>query len=109
MQFISSEDSTEIKTPKELDAVARLLRVTESDLSAALTARVIAARGEVMQKTHTTNQAETGRDALAKVCYNFLHMHSIYCTIFLNLMKKQSFSKINKEIILLLFFISGCI
>lgn len=44
-----------------------MLRVTASDLSATLTARVIAAGNEVMQKSHTTNQAETGRDALAKV------------------------------------------
>lgn len=67
VKFVASEDSTEVTTTKELDTTAKLLRVTASDLSATLTARVIAARGEVMQKTHTTKQAETGRDALAKV------------------------------------------
>lgn len=47
--------------------VAKLLQVSEEDLKTALTERVIAARGEVMQKTHTLSEAEYGRDALAKV------------------------------------------
>lgn len=72
VKFASSEDSTDITTKKELDTVARLLRVTASDLSAALTARVIAAGNEVMQKSHTTTQAETGRDAFAKAVYERL-------------------------------------
>lgn len=72
LKFVSSEDSTDITTKKELDTVAKLLRVTANDLNATLTARVIAARGEVMQKSHTTNQAETGRDALAKAVYERL-------------------------------------
>lgn len=72
LKFASSDDSTDIATKKELDIVAKLLCLRASDLKAALTERVIAARGEVMQKTHTTNQAETGRDALAKAVYERL-------------------------------------
>jgi len=67
VKFVTSEDVTETTTPKEVELVAKLLKVTPEDLREALTARVIAARGEVMQKTHTSQQAETGRDALAKV------------------------------------------
>jgi myosin-1 len=44
-----------------------MLTVTSAELSKALSERVIAARGEVMQKTHTLSEAEYGRDALAKV------------------------------------------
>lgn len=47
--------------------VAKLLDVSEGELSTALTERVIAAKGEIMQKSHTAEQAEYGRDALAKV------------------------------------------
>jgi myosin-1 len=44
-----------------------MLSVTSGELNKALSGRVIAARGEVMQKTHTLPEAEYGRDALAKV------------------------------------------
>lgn len=38
----------------------------------ALTQRVIAARGDVMMKSHNVTQAEFGRDALAKAIYDRL-------------------------------------
>lgn len=44
-----------------------MLNVTSGELHKALSGRVIAARGEVMQKTHTLPEAEYARDALAKV------------------------------------------
>jgi myosin-1 len=44
-----------------------MLSVASGELGKALSERVIAARGEVMQKTHTLPEAEYGRDALAKV------------------------------------------
>lgn len=50
--------------------VAKLLNVSETELSTALTERVIAARGEIMQKIHTLQQAEYARDALAKAIYD---------------------------------------
>uniref|UniRef100_A0A1A9WM81 Myosin motor domain-containing protein n=1 Tax=Glossina brevipalpis TaxID=37001 RepID=A0A1A9WM81_9MUSC len=47
-------------------------KVTETDLSTALTKRVIAAGGNVMQKYHDATQAEYGKDALAKAIYDRL-------------------------------------
>lgn len=49
--------------------MSRLLSVTHEELVAALTERVIAARGEVMQKVLTLEEAEFVRDALAKVYF----------------------------------------
>ena len=50
-----------------LNSVAQLLSINSNDLNTALSQRVIAAGGEVMQKMHTLVEAEYGRDALAKV------------------------------------------
>lgn len=64
-----------IKNKEALRHVASLLKVTEDELMKSLTQRVIAAgtaRGEVMLKTHNTQQAEFGRDALAKAIYDRL-------------------------------------
>lgn len=66
------EDTVHITTAPSLQQAARLLDVTDADLREALTQRVIAARGDVMHKTHTVIQAEFGRDALAKAIYDRL-------------------------------------
>ena len=50
-----------------LQTIAELLDVDAEDAQKALCARVVAARGEVMQKNHTTQEAVHGRDAFAKV------------------------------------------
>lgn len=55
-----------------MNHVAKLLKVTDDELSKSLTQRVIAARGDVMMKSHNTQQAEFGRDALAKAIYDRL-------------------------------------
>lgn len=55
-----------------LEQVSRLLDVDTKDLLAALSKRIIAANGEVLQKAHTLSQAEVGRDALAKVQSQFI-------------------------------------
>lgn len=68
--FATSEDEISIKTKDSLKRVSKLLGVEEKELHKALTERVIAARGEVMQKAHTLSEAEYGRDALAKVCWH---------------------------------------
>ncbi|XP_050524575.1 unconventional myosin ID [Daktulosphaira vitifoliae] len=52
--------------------VSRLLEVDVNDLIKALSTRIIAANGEVLQKDHTLSQAEVGRDALAKAIYDRL-------------------------------------
>lgn len=51
---------------------AKLLKVTEEEMCKSLTTRVIAARGDVMMKSHDIQQAEFGRDALAKAIYDRL-------------------------------------
>lgn len=51
----------------DLKLVASNLHITAKALEEALVERVIAAKGEVMQKTHSLAEAEYGRDALAKV------------------------------------------
>lgn len=51
---------------------SNLLKVTPEDMTKALTHRVIAAHGDVMMKSHNTQQAEYGRDALAKAIYDRL-------------------------------------
>lgn len=50
-----------------IEQVSKLLEVDSKDLLTALSKRIIAANGEVLQKAHTLSQAEVGRDALAKV------------------------------------------
>lgn len=50
-----------------LEQASRLLEVESKDLLTALSTRIIAANGEVLQKDHTLSQAEVGRDAFAKV------------------------------------------
>ncbi|XP_063236285.1 unconventional myosin ID [Bacillus rossius redtenbacheri] len=72
LEFKSQEEETHPANPEVVGTVATLLEVTPGELSRALSERVIAARGEVMQKTHTVSEAEYGRDALAKAVYDRL-------------------------------------
>lgn len=76
IKFNLNDDVVVIVNKNELNSVAQLLSINSSELNTALSHRVIAAGGEVMQKTHTLNEAEYGRDALAKVC--------LFLFIFLN-------------------------
>lgn len=68
----AEEDNIIIANKDALRQVANLLRVTEDELLKSLTQRVIAARGDVMMKSHSIQQAEFGRDALAKAIYDRL-------------------------------------
>nr|XP_018899154.1 PREDICTED: myosin-IA [Bemisia tabaci] len=72
INFIMNEDMINIKDNSSLRHTAKLLKVEEGALKTALTERVIAARGEVMQKMHNVSEAEYGRDALAKAIYDRL-------------------------------------
>jgi myosin I len=49
-----------------------MLEVTNDELTKSLTQRAIAARGDVMMKSHDISQAEFGKDALAKAIYDRL-------------------------------------
>ena len=50
-----------------LRSVASLLEVDERETEKALCSRVVAARGEVMQKGHNLQQAQYGKDSFSKV------------------------------------------
>ncbi|XP_069680956.1 unconventional myosin ID isoform X2 [Periplaneta americana] len=72
---ITFKSQEEVTLPEDLGVVnkaAAMLNVTAAELSKALSERVIAARGEIMQKTHTLPEAEYGRDAFAKAVYDRL-------------------------------------
>jgi len=66
------DDKLIIGNNSALNDAANLFSIDSKDLSTALSQRVIAAGGEVVQKTHTLIEAEYGRDALAKVRSSYL-------------------------------------
>lgn len=66
------DDQIKITNKSALTNAAKLLSVTEKEMTDSLTQRVIAARGDVMMKSHNVSQAEFGRDALAKAIYDRL-------------------------------------
>ncbi|XP_074106186.1 unconventional myosin ID [Cotesia typhae] len=70
--FTLEEDKLVIGNKGALNESAKRLSISPSALSTALSQRVIAAGGEVMQKNHTLAEAEYGRDALAKAIYERL-------------------------------------
>uniref|UniRef100_A0A8D8Y3H0 Myosin-VIIa n=1 Tax=Cacopsylla melanoneura TaxID=428564 RepID=A0A8D8Y3H0_9HEMI len=73
VEFFKEEDgNVSVNKSNSLSKASQLLGVEEDDLTQALTERVIAARGEIMQKAHTLQEAEYGRDALAKAVYDRL-------------------------------------
>lgn len=72
ISFKTEEDNIVIANKNSLQNAARLLQVTESEMTNSLTQRVIAAHGDVMMKSHNVTQAEFGRDALAKAIYDRL-------------------------------------
>ena len=63
------DDRLFIENRTALNDTANLFSISAHELSTALTQRVIAAGGEVVQKAHTSTEAEYGRDALAKVIF----------------------------------------
>lgn len=62
INFKTQDDQIQIANRKTLSTAAQLLHVTEEEMQRSLTERVIAARGEIMTKTHDIEQAEFGRD-----------------------------------------------
>lgn len=66
------EEQLIISPPVHLEWASKMLQVTNHELSEALTKRIIAAGGSVMEKSHNASQAEFGRNALAKAIYDRL-------------------------------------
>lgn len=64
---LGESDQAAITDLDGLTALCKLLSITEQACSKALCYRVVAARGEVIEKGHNKAEAIYGRDALAKV------------------------------------------
>lgn len=54
--------------------ISKLLLCEESEITSALTSRVVAARNEVIQARQNMTRANYGRDALSKVSYWFIFL-----------------------------------
>ncbi|ELU10080.1 hypothetical protein CAPTEDRAFT_167519 [Capitella teleta] len=66
----STDDHASLKDSQGVDAIAHLLELNADEVEQALCSRVVAAKGEVLQKGHTHSQAIHSRDAFAKAIYN---------------------------------------
>ncbi|XP_074658993.1 unconventional myosin-Id-like [Tubulanus polymorphus] len=69
LQFDEEGDHASIPDKDILANIATLLSVDEAELEKALCYRVVAARGEIMEKQHTVIDAYYARDAFAKAVY----------------------------------------
>ena len=69
LDFVEESEEARVKDRGVLKSVAMLLSVDESAAQTALCSRVLAAQGDVMEKSHNVEQARRGRDAFAKVCH----------------------------------------
>lgn len=67
--FTADNDDVKIIELGSVHKTADLLQVDREELKRTLCERVIAARGEIMQKMHTLVEAEYGKNALAKVFF----------------------------------------
>lgn len=70
VDFVDENDEARVKNSGVLRHITSLLQVDEGELERALCSRVVAARGDVLEKGHTVEQARFGRDALAKAIYD---------------------------------------
>ncbi|UYV60906.1 MYO1D [Cordylochernes scorpioides] len=69
VKFSSGGTDGIVVDPQSLEVVAKCLGVELAHLTGALSRRVIAAGGEILEKGHSVSQALYGRDALAKAIY----------------------------------------
>ena len=67
MDFILEDDQVCVEDKDLLSTVATLLNSTIEEVEKSLLYRIVAARGEVMEKGHSLDDAYYGRDALCKV------------------------------------------
>ncbi|XP_077979161.1 unconventional myosin-Id-like [Glandiceps talaboti] len=73
LQFETEDRETSHVVNRELlVTIAKLLVLSPDEIEKALCHRIVAARGEVMEKSHTKEDAEYGRDAFAKAMYERL-------------------------------------
>lgn len=67
IEFTTDGDTTQVKNQDVTKKIAELLKVDHDNVTKALCHRIIAAKGEVMEKQHSVSEATYGRDAFAKV------------------------------------------
>lgn len=67
MDFVEAGEAVKISDCDLLQQISHLLSCDLQETEKTLCSRVVAARGEVMEKGHTLEQAQYGRDAFAKV------------------------------------------
>ena len=67
LDFVTEKDEAQVQDGRLLSTIATLLSVNSNDAQKALCSRVVAARGDVVEKGHTLEQARYGRDAFSKV------------------------------------------
>lgn len=67
LDFVEAGEAVKILDSDLLQQISTLLSCDLQETEKALCSRVVAARGEVMEKGHTLEQAQYGRDAFAKV------------------------------------------
>ncbi len=64
---MEESDAAKIKDVGSLGIICQLLQVDSGEAEKALCSRVVATRMEAVEKGHTVEQAQFGRDALCKV------------------------------------------
>ena len=77
MKFVPDEaqhDQARVHGRDILGFIAKLLASSQDEVEKALCYRVVAARGEVVEKGHSVTEASYARDAFAKVCFGFLQV-----------------------------------
>ena len=71
VKFIPDEthhEQARVEGSDILGTIAKLLASSQDEVEKVLLYRVVAARGEVVEKGHSVKEAMYGRDAFAKVC-----------------------------------------
>lgn len=69
IEFDKMGESVVVKNMDVMKKIASLLSVSEKDLQDCMQSRVVAARGEVISKSHNMKDAVHARDAFAKAMY----------------------------------------
>ena len=72
VKFIPDEthhEQARVEGSDILGTIAKLLASSQDEVEKVLLYRVVAARGEVVEKGHSVKEAMYGRDAFAKVCH----------------------------------------
>ncbi|EDQ88552.1 uncharacterized protein MONBRDRAFT_8881 [Monosiga brevicollis MX1] len=69
LSFEKVGDNCKLVNSEHVRSICQLLDLQQPELEAALTTRVVAARGEVVKKPLKQGEAEIARDALAKALY----------------------------------------